>query len=207
MISIEFNRKAQNNSAMPSTIPFDPGLVLGQVIDETKIQSLKGKADILKVKDAKENQLQQTMLAQQRLEMLKKELINMKIDPNDSSMKSLDDQLTAMKSDVAAKAKEFAEASVTAAQQMAAADASAPQSQINEEPESPIDFSNSSLVNMDLSSDTMTMNVQVRLFFTALCQPVPALDGKGSKIPLPMIFTTLISFKCPLRWLSPVCKS
>lgn len=147
---------------MPSTIPYDPGLVLGQIIHTSKIDGLKRRAEIQKKKDAAENDLQQTILAKNKLTMIQKELVSMgvgqdKMDELKSQIESLDGQLVA-------KAGAYATASIDAAKMESEETNAQEQKQINEEPESPIDFSASQLMQLDLSSDTMTMNVQVSLF-------------------------------------------
>ena len=160
---------------MPSSIPFDPGLVLGQVIETTKITALKEKAEILKSKDAAENKMNQTILAKSRLSMLQKELLNMGVGKD--KLADIEKKIEDLDKDLVQNALEFATKSIAAVEEESRAAENQPQNQINEEPESPIDFAASQLIQMNLSSDTMTMNVQVSLFIS-MVQTVARVGSK-----------------------------
>ncbi|KAK6505009.1 hypothetical protein TWF481_006941 [Arthrobotrys musiformis] len=66
---------------MPSTIPYDPSLVLGQVVDQGALGIVKQIADQQGPVDAAQAQLNSAIASRRSLDMLKVELANMHIDP------------------------------------------------------------------------------------------------------------------------------
>lgn len=143
---------------MPSSIPFDPGLVLGNIVDKDKIDNLKIIAEAQKEVDNSQDKLNSSLLAKHKLDMLRQELITLQIDQEE--IKKLEDQIDELDKVVAANAIDLATKSIASSAAVAAERDKAPQTQISDSVESPIDYEQSDIKLLDLSSDTMNMDVQ-----------------------------------------------
>lgn len=144
---------------MPSTIPFSPGLVLGNIIDPQKIEHLKKLATAQKETDSAYNVLNASLLARHKLNMTLDELIN--LNASQDKLDELREKIGDITDKVGDNAVTLAEKTIASAEKISEAENEAPQDQIYDTVESPIDFDASDLKQMDLSSDTLSMDVQV----------------------------------------------
>lgn len=138
---------------MPSTIPYDPSLTLGNIVSEEKLENLVQMSENMADADAAEDTLNSFITLKNSIDMTVQEMINMQIDPEDVIKES---------EEVNKKVKD---AAIDYAKQKLAAEAKnqplrAKIAGINKDYESPIDYNKSAIKKMPLSSDSLKMNVQ-----------------------------------------------
>jgi len=142
---------------MPTQIPFDPSLVLGNIVDPKKITALEAVDAAQKPVNLAQEKLNALILSKRSLDMTVQEMIQMQVDAKD--MAKLTEQVSKTKSEMAKAAVEYA--AVTASSQIDIQKAKeAAGSIISEQVESPIDWNKSAIKKMDLSSDSMVMDAQ-----------------------------------------------
>lgn len=137
---------------MPSTIPFDPSIVLGNIVDPIKLDQLNRIAEQQTPIDVAENNMNSLIAFKRSIDMTISELANMSIDTSELSQQSAE-----IKEKILQAAKEYAQTKITNKQAI---------QQIQAEPivnanwESPLDYNRTAIKKMPLSSDSMNMNVQ-----------------------------------------------
>ena len=142
---------------MPTSIPFDPSLVLGNIVDTAKITALENIDKAQKPVNLAQEKLNSLILSKRSLDMTVQEMIQMEVDEAD--MKKLTDQVAKTKTAMATAAIDYASKTVAAQDPIQQARA-ASSAIISSEVESPIDWNKSSIKKMDLSSDSMVMDAQ-----------------------------------------------
>ncbi|MGB3519406.1 MAG: hypothetical protein WBA43_23345 [Elainellaceae cyanobacterium] len=143
---------------MPITIPYDPGLVLGNIVDQTRIDNLKAIADAQKPIDDGQDRLNALILQRRSLDMTMQEMINMGVDGTQlTEITNAIDQLT---TEMATAAVNLSKQVISAEKQIADLKSGSPQTQISEDVESPIDYNKSAIKQMPLSSDSLKLDVQ-----------------------------------------------
>ena len=143
---------------MASTIPFDPSLVIGNIVSQTKITDLENIANLQKPVDAAQRDLDAMILSKRSLDMTMQEMINMNVDLKD--LTALATEIDKLKSEMAKAAVALADEVVKAQKAIKQARDQQGQKQIQEEIESPIDYNSSEIKQMPLSSDSMVMDAQ-----------------------------------------------
>jgi hypothetical protein len=143
---------------MAVTIPYDPGLVLGNIVDQSQIQHLEAIATAQKPIAAAQDKLNAYILQKRSLDMTLQEMINMKVD--EASLNQLAENINEVKQEMAKAAVDLSKAVITGENQIAKLKNEQPQQQIHEEVESPIDYAKSKIDKMPLSSDSLKMDVQ-----------------------------------------------
>jgi len=143
---------------MPSTIPFDPSLVLGNIVDPKKIKVLENIATLQKPVDDAQLKLNALILSKRSLDMTLQEMINMNVDQAD--LDSLAKEIDTLKSTMAKAAVSLASETIKSQQAISEARDSSDQTQIDESVESPIDYNKSAIKKMPLSSDSLVMDAQ-----------------------------------------------
>lgn len=143
---------------MPTTIPFDPSLVLGNIVDPQKIEGLKSIAEFQKPVDNAQLQLNALILSKRSMDMTLQEMMNMNVDEAD--LNKLSTEIEKLKKNMAAAAVTLAGVTITAQQKIAEARNKQAEIQINESVESPIDYNKSAIKQMPLSSDSMILDSQ-----------------------------------------------
>ncbi|MCI0915467.1 hypothetical protein [Pseudomonas putida] len=138
---------------MPSTIPYDPALALGNLVSLERLDVLEQIAAAQAPADAAEDTLNSLIAAKRSLDMTSQELAGMGIDTSD-----VDTESAAVGKDVSAAAQAFAKAKVDAIK--AIQPLKAKMSGISDSVESPVDFNRTQIKQMPLSADGLRMNVQ-----------------------------------------------
>ena len=138
---------------MPSTIPYDPSLTLGNVVPKEKLDNLIQIAKAQADPDSKEATLNSLITLKRSLDLTVEEMINMGVDVTDliNDSKELGKQLKDA-------AKAYADAKIAAEKKIQPLRAKI--IAVSEEIESPIDYNRSSLKQMPLAADSLQMNVQ-----------------------------------------------
>ena len=143
---------------MPTTIPYDPSLLLGSIVDQKRIDNLKKIADAQKPIDAAQDKLNAYILQKRSLDMTMQEMINMNVSAD--GLKELVDEIEQIKKDMVQAAVAYGKAVIDGEKTIADLRNTASSTAINEEIESPIDYNKSAIKKMPLSSDSMKMDVQ-----------------------------------------------
>lgn len=141
-----------------STIPFDPSLVLGMIVDPSRIAVLARIADLQAPVDAARNKVNALLRQKLSLDMTGRELVSLGAMP--WQMGNFNDNLQKLMQDIIEATIDLSEKVMDAEEAIAQVQVDAGQSQISSQLESPIDFAASKLQAMPLSSDTMSMDVQ-----------------------------------------------
>ena len=76
---------------MPTTIPYDSSLVLGNLIDDTKIEKLKAIANLQKPADDAETKLNSLITIKHKLDMTLQEMLNLGVEDLTDSLSSKSD--------------------------------------------------------------------------------------------------------------------
>ena len=144
------------------SIPHDSTLVLGNIIDTSKISNLEDIADLQKKVDAAEDKYTASLRTKLSLDMDMSETMRLGVfeDTDDPTYKQMQEHVTAANTEVKTSLKGKATARVTYQAKLLELLSLEPQTTFGSEPASPIKWTNSKLEYLDLSSDTMDMNVQ-----------------------------------------------
>ena len=139
---------------MPTTIPYDPSLLLGNVVHQDDVDAvIKDSENSEPVREA-QDALNGFILAKRKLDMTVTEIEAMGIKAGDDlskEMANLDEQLPKA-------AAAYASAVIASTKKMSKA--TAKQGKVSKMPESPIDWEKSAIKMLALSSDTMNMDAQ-----------------------------------------------
>jgi hypothetical protein len=138
---------------MPSTIPYDPSLVLGNLVSQPALDNLVAISALQAPIDAAEDTMNSYLELRRSLDMTIQELIDMNIDITDLS-KERDDVGKSIQDAAVAYARAKLEG-LSKIQPL-----KAKMSGVHDEIESPIDYNKSQIKTMPLSSDSLKMNVQ-----------------------------------------------
>ncbi|MGX5817982.1 hypothetical protein ACWKWU_07290 [Chitinophaga lutea] len=138
---------------MPSVIPYDPSLVLGNLVNQAALDNLVAISAIQGPIDAAEDNLNSLIAMKRSIDMTIQELINMSIDTSDLVKESADAGKAIQQAAIDyAKQKLDGATKIQPLQQKI--------SMVHEDVESPIDYNKSQIKTMPLASDSLKMNVQ-----------------------------------------------
>lgn len=138
---------------MPTTIPYDPTLVLGNLVSIDKLNVLENIAGLQAPVDAAEDTLNSLISLKRSLDMTVQELVDLKVDPGD-----LVDTIADMQKQIATAASDFAKAKIAA--EKAIQPLKATVRSLSGDVESPIDYGRSEIKTMPISADSLKMNSQ-----------------------------------------------
>ncbi|WP_294824108.1 hypothetical protein [uncultured Flavobacterium sp.] len=142
---------------MPSTIPYDPSLVLGNIVNQDRLDNLLAISAAQAPADAAEDNLNSLITLKRSLDMTVQELIEMNVDATDVIQESQD-----VGTQIAEAAKDFGKAKV--ASEKAIQPLKAKMRGLSESVESPVDWNKTQIKQMPLSSDSLKMNCQYFAF-------------------------------------------
>lgn len=137
---------------MPSTIPYDPSIVLGNIVDPAKLDQLTRISQRQAPIDAAENNLNTLISLKRSIDTTIRELANMSVDTRELSEKSNE-----LNAEIAAAAADYAEEKLAGKVEIQKIQS---ESIVNSSWESPIDYNRTEIKKMPLSADSMNMNVQ-----------------------------------------------
>jgi hypothetical protein len=138
---------------MPSTIPYDPSLVLGNVVNQATLDNVINIAKLQAPIDAAESTLNSYIALKRSIDMTVQELINMNIDTTDLVKES-----TSVGQSIQQSAIAFAKAKIDGLKAIQPLKAKV--SEVSDAIESPIDYNKSAIKQLPLSADSLNMNVQ-----------------------------------------------
>lgn len=138
---------------MPSTIPYDPSLILGNIVSQDKLNNIIQISTLQAPADAAQTTLNSLITLKRSIDMTIQEMIDMAIDVTDLITESsqIGDQIQQAALDYG-KAKIAAEKAIQPL--------SSKISMVSDEIESPIDYNRSAIKQMAISTDSLQLNVQ-----------------------------------------------
>ncbi len=138
---------------MPSVIPYDSSLVLGNIVDQTKLDILSQISLAQAPIDAAQDKMNSFISMKRSLDMTVQELANMNIDPTEL-IKSSEDAGKQISDAASAYAK------IRIAQEGKIQDLKASLPLVNTNVESPIDYNRTQIKTMPLSADSLKLDSQ-----------------------------------------------
>lgn len=138
---------------MPSSIPYDPSLVLANVIDNRALQLITSIAAAAAPADAAQNDLNALIAMRRSLDMTRNELVNLGINT-----KSCNDELFTLNEQITEAAQDYVKKKIQAEKTIKPLRAQI--SGVNAHVESPVDYTKTQIKSMPLASDSMNMDVQ-----------------------------------------------
>ena len=138
---------------MPSTIPYDPSLTLGNIVPKERLEKLQDIQDAQSPIDEAENQLNQAILLRQSFDMTRRELVTLKVPTAD-----LDSEIKSINKSITTAATGYSKAAVKGLPEIA--ELRNGLLKIAGDYESPIDYNQSQIKEMPLASDSIRLNAQ-----------------------------------------------
>ena len=138
---------------MPTSIPYDPSLVLMSVVNEEALKNVEAIAKVQSPVDAAQDALNSMISSKRSLTMTKTELKNLGIGTD-----QLDKELEKLNKSVEQAAISYATAKMTAEPQIMELRKNI--HSVHKQVESPVDYLRSEIKTMPLAADTMNMDVQ-----------------------------------------------
>ncbi|MEA9588671.1 hypothetical protein VC279_02595 [Xanthomonas sp. WHRI 10064A] len=138
---------------MPSNIPYDPALALGNLVSKERLDMLEQIASTQAPADAAENTLNSLIAVKHALDMTSQELAMMGIDTTE-----LDAERAQLDRSISEAAESYAKAKIKAVKDTQSLHATVPS--ISDSTESPIDHNRSHIKQEPLSADGLRMHAQ-----------------------------------------------
>jgi hypothetical protein len=154
---VQFNNPEEPD--MPTSIPYDPSLVLGNLVDPVTMDRLNQIAALQAPIDAAQDTMNSFITMKRSIDMTIEELQNMGIDTTDVAKKSVDIGTNITQSAIAY-------ATTRIAQELAMQPLRGKAVAVHESIESPIDYNRTMLKQIALSSDSLKMDAQFFNFET-----------------------------------------
>jgi hypothetical protein len=141
-----------------STIPYDPSLVLGMVIDPAKIEQLEKIADAQNPVDLARDKVNALIRQKLSIDMTVRELVS--LGASSDQLEDISKNSTEILKDIADAATDLSKLVITVEKQIFALKSEQGQKQIGSQVQSPLDLQASQLKPLPISSDTLNMDVQ-----------------------------------------------
>ncbi len=138
---------------MPSTIPYDPSLVLGNIVQQAKLDNVLQIAQLQAPADAAQTALSSLTTLKRSVDMTIQEMIDMGIDVTELVLESQQ-----INQDVQKAAADYGKAKIAA--EKAIQPLRSKVTGVAAEIESPMDYNKSALKQMPISADSMQLSVQ-----------------------------------------------
>jgi hypothetical protein len=138
---------------MPSTIPYDPSLVLANVIDDRALAIVEKISQHSAKADAAQNTLNALIAMRRSLDMTRNELVNLGI-----TSKSCNDELQHLNESITEAADVYVHAKIGAEREIRPLRAQI--ADVHSKAESPVDYTKTQIKSMPLAADSMNMDVQ-----------------------------------------------
>ncbi|CAI6089411.1 unnamed protein product [Clonostachys chloroleuca] len=142
---------------MPSSIPYDPSLVLANIVDPKVLNKVKAISTIRAEADIAQEALNAVVATRRSLDMTRAELLNLGIDVTD-----LDAEIEELNKDITKKAAAYCAAKIKAEKAILELpeDVYGKKGVVDYTPESPVDYVKTEIKTMPLASDSINMDVQ-----------------------------------------------
>ncbi|EHK47766.1 uncharacterized protein TrAtP1_012078 [Trichoderma atroviride] len=141
---------------MPSSIPYDPSLVMGQIVNKEALQNVEDIAGYEAPADAAQDKYNGLLASKRSLDMTLIELTGLKL--GEDALKPLQQEIEAFNKDVALAAVDYAKAKIVSEQNIAKVRAKIPQ--VHVQWESPVDYNRTGYKTFPLAADSINLDVQ-----------------------------------------------
>ncbi|KAI0391282.1 hypothetical protein F5Y17DRAFT_17294 [Xylariaceae sp. FL0594] len=138
---------------MPSSIPYDPSLVLANVVDNRALNIIQQISEAAAPADAAQNNLNALISMRRSLDMTRNELTNLGINVDECNKR-----LNQLNEEITTAANEYVAAKIEAEGKIKPLRASI--RGVSSQAESPVDYTATQIKSLPLSSDSMNMDVQ-----------------------------------------------
>ncbi|KAI1081487.1 hypothetical protein F5B20DRAFT_536198 [Whalleya microplaca] len=138
---------------MPSSIPYDPSLVLANIVDPTVLENVEAIAKAQSPADEAQEDLNAMIATRRSLDMTKSELLNLGID-----ISELNKETDELSNRITTTAATYCKAKIKAEQDIAPLRKKI--YSVHDAPESPVDYVKTEIKSMPLVSDSINMDVQ-----------------------------------------------
>lgn len=143
---------------MPTSIPFDPTLVLGNIIDPRKIDELQELEEAEEPRNLLSDHLNNLILSNRNFSTIYNEMVNMGVE--DEDLEKLQDEQKKLKKEMSKTAVDLGNETIATQNKMRQIKLKQRKKKISKIPTSPLDFTQSEIKTLPLSSDSMNMDVQ-----------------------------------------------
>lgn len=141
---------------MPSTIPYDPSLVLGSIVKQERIDKVIEISEAQAGATAARESLNSLLATKRSLDMTRTEILQLGIQGE--VLKELDTQLGELDKEIGTAAAKYCEEKISAESKIK--DLRKGMSNLHDEYESPVDYVKTQIKTMPLAADSMNMDVQ-----------------------------------------------
>lgn len=138
---------------MPSSIPYDPSLALGAIVEPAAFAILKQIAELDAAIDAAQDNLNSFISMKRSIDMTLHELIDMEIDPSEIKAKSEE-----LKKEISKAATEYA--AIRLENEAKIRPLKAQVHSVHQGLESPVDYEKTAIKDFEISSDSLKMESQ-----------------------------------------------
>ncbi len=138
---------------MPTTIPYDPSLILGNIVTMEKLTNIEQISEKEAPVNAAESDLNSLIALKRSIDMTIQEMVNMGVN-----VQNLQQESVKVGQDIEKAAINFATTKLTAEQAIQPLKSKI--AMVNSSVESPIDYNKSQIKKMPLSADSLKMNCQ-----------------------------------------------
>jgi len=141
-----------------TSIPYDPTLILGQVVELQRLKNLVLLADAQKPLDVAKQTMDNVIMTLYKMKMVHTEMTNLGV--GEDKLKSFIKELAKVEDKISASAINYAKIALKVAKNVEALKNQFAQTEIDFSVESPIDFSRSEVTQFPLSFDSLNFDVQ-----------------------------------------------
>ncbi|KAM0263953.1 hypothetical protein ACHAQJ_000988 [Trichoderma viride] len=141
---------------MPSSIPYDPSLVMGQIVNKEAIKNVEQIAAYQATADAAQDKYNGLLTSKRSLDMTLIELTSLKLSKED--LEPLEQEIGIFNKDVTAAAVDYAKAKIVSEQNIAKVRSKIPE--VHVQWESPVDYVKTQIKSMQLAADSINLDVQ-----------------------------------------------
>ncbi|MEG0517764.1 MAG: OmpH family outer membrane protein [Bacteroidales bacterium] len=138
---------------MPSSIPYDPSLTLGNIVRPEKLQKAIEISKLQAPANSAEKELNSLISLKRSLDMTLQEMLNMNIDTT-----PIQQELNDLQKDIQKAANHYATEKVKSEKLIQPIRAKI--NTVNKEIETPLDYNKSQIKDLELSNDSLQLNVQ-----------------------------------------------
>mmetsp|Transcript_40581 Transcript_40581/g.46150 ORF Transcript_40581/g.46150 Transcript_40581/m.46150 type:complete len:501 (-) Transcript_40581:38-1540(-) len=141
-----------------SSIPYDPSLTLGQVVDLERLENLKKLAAAQKPLDTAYDKLNNVMMTSYKLEMVETEMINLGVE--ESKLDNFRAGLLNVRKKISAAAINYGRTALDVSKNVELLKNQMAQTKISSQVESPLDYTNCEVQKFPLAYDSLNFDVQ-----------------------------------------------
>lgn len=143
---------------MANSIPFDPGLALGNILDLSRVESLKAIAEAQKPSTLANDKLNALIAQNYKIDVIYAQMVTMGV--SDDDLQEIANNKNELKKAMVDAAIQVGRTAIQTERDITELTLASKQTKISQNIESPIDFSKSSVTRFPLSFDSIKFDVQ-----------------------------------------------